>query len=50
MVIPVGDLNFGIRVDEVWDLIDLIEADAEPPPAGSRNYPHATYRAYPETE
>ena len=48
VVIPVGDLDFGIRVDEVWDLIDLIEADAEPPPAGSRVYPHATYRAYPE--
>ena len=46
--IPVGDLNFGIRVDEAWDLIDLIEADAEPPTAGSRVYPHATYRAYPE--
>ena len=48
VVIPVGDLDFGIRVDEVWDLIDLIEADAKPPTAGSRVYPHATYRAYPE--
>ena len=46
--IPVGDLNIGIRVDEVWDLIDLIAADAEPARAGSRGYPHATYRAYPE--
>ena len=46
--IPVGNLNIGIRVDEVWDLIDLIAADAEPARAGSRGYPHATYRAYPE--
>ena len=44
--IPVGDLDFGIRVDEVWTLIDLIETGAEP--TGSRVYPHSTYRAYPE--
>ena len=48
-VIPIGDLDFGIRVDEVWTLIDLIEAAAQPPPtAGSRGYPYPTYRAYPD--
>ena len=46
--IPIGDLDFGIRVDEVWTLIDLIEADPDPPPAGSRSYPYGTYRAYPK--
>ena len=47
-VVPLGDLDFGIRVDEVWTLIDLIEAAAQPPPAaGSRGYPFPTYRAYP---
>ena len=48
-VIPIGDLDFGIRVDEVWTLIDLIEAAAQPPPtAGSRGYPYPTYHAYPD--
>ena len=37
--------DFGIRVDEVWTLIDLIATGAEP--AGSRAYPHSTYRALP---
>ena len=46
-VVPVGNLDFGIRVDEVWILVDLIVGDAEPVPAGSRIYPYATYRAYP---
>lgn len=45
--IPVGDLDFGIRVDEVWTLIDLIKAGAAPS-AGSRAYPYSTYQAYPE--
>ena len=45
--IPVGDLDFGVRVDEVWTLIDLIETGAEPA-VSSRVYPHSTYRAYPE--
>lgn len=47
-VIPIGDLDFGIRVDEVWTLIDLIEAATKPPAAGSRGYPYPTYRAYPD--
>ena len=47
-MIPIGDLDFGIRVDEVWSLIDLIEAGDAAPAAGSRNYPHASYRAYPK--
>ena len=49
--IPIGDLDFGIRVDEVWTLIDLIEADdtrAPAPAAGVRAYPHSTYHAFPE--
>ena len=37
-VIPIGDLDFGVRVDEVWTLIDLIDAAAEPPAAGARGY------------
>lgn len=48
ILIPIGDLDFGIRVDEVWTLIDLIEAAAKPPAAGSRSYPYPTYRAYPD--
>ena len=47
-VIPIGDLDFGIRVDEVWTLIDLIEAAPQPPAARSRGYPYPTYRAYPD--
>ena len=48
VMIPIGALDFGIRVDEVWTLIDLIEAGGAAPAAGSRVYPHASYRAYPE--
>ncbi len=48
VVIPIGDLDFGIRVDEAWSLIDLIEAGGAAPAAGTRVYPHATYRAYPK--
>ena len=48
VVIPIGDLDLGIRVDEVWTLIDLIEAATMPPPAGSRAYPFPTYHPYPE--
>lgn len=47
--IPVGDLDFGIRVDEVWTLIDLIEADpaSAAPAVDSRAYPHRAYHAFP---
>ena len=48
VMIPIGDLDFGIRVDEVWALIDLIEAGGAATAAGSRIYPHASYRAYPK--
>ena len=48
VMIPIGNLDFGIRVDEVWSLIDLIEAGGAAPAAGSRDYPHASYRAYPK--
>ena len=47
-MVPIGDLDFGIRVDEVWTLIDLIEAGGAAAAAGSRDYPHASYRAYPK--
>ena len=46
--IPIGALDLGIRVDEVWPLIDLIEAATEPPPAGARAYPYPTYHPYPD--
>ena len=46
--IPIGDLDFGVRVDEVWTLIDLIEAATEPPAEGARGYPYPAYRAYPD--
>ena len=48
IIIPIGDLDFGIRVDEVWTLIDLIEAGGAAAAAGSRDYPHASYRTYPK--
>ena len=48
-MIPIGNLDFGIRVDEAWTLIDLIEADdGAQQPVGTRVYPHASYRAYPK--
>ena len=40
------DLPEEMTEDEVWTLIDLIEADPDLSPAGSRTYP--TYRAYPQ--
>ena len=47
-LVPIGDLDFGIRVDEVWTLIDQVEAAGNPSAAGARGYPHPTYRAYPD--
>ena len=44
-----GSLDYGIRVDEAWDLIAHIEASASAPdrPAPTP-YPHAEYRPFPE--
>ena len=43
------NLGVAIRVDEVWTLVDLIDAEAEPSgtPAG-RGYPFDSYRGFPE--
>ena len=39
-------LNF--RVDEVWTLVDMIDAEAEPATPAGRDYPFDSYRAFPE--
>ena len=46
--VPVG-LGLAIRVDEVWAMVDLIDAEATPPstPPGSA-YPFDSYQAFPE--
>lgn len=52
--IAIGSLNFGIRVDAVWDLIDRIDADpAGIPdtggqPSQDRPYVYGTYQAFPD--
>lgn len=59
--IGLGSLNFGIRVDAVWDMIETLDAaldsaaamlrpgQALPRRAGPRRfYPHDTYRPFPE--
>ncbi|MDE0248874.1 MAG: trypsin-like peptidase domain-containing protein [Gammaproteobacteria bacterium] len=52
--IPLGSLDFGIRVDAVWDFIDVLDAGrAGTPPMGGqpspdRPYPYGTYQAFPE--
>ena len=46
--VPIGNLDFGIRADEVWTLIDQVEATADPPAPGARAYPYPAYRAYPD--
>ncbi len=53
-----GSIDFGIRVDEVWDLIDHIESQSSvvagapglAPPAAMplRDYPFETYQPFPE--
>ena len=49
--VGLGSLNFGIRIDEVWEAIDLLEAERSPTPQLHRTrefYPHRTYQAFPE--
>lgn len=45
---PVGSLDFGIRIDAAWDLMEVVAADrpAASPPAEA--YPHASYRPFPD--
>ena len=48
--VGIGSLNFGIRIDEVWDLIDHLEASGEQPllaQAPPRPHP-GSYRPFPE--
>ena len=43
------NLGVAIRVDEVWTLVDLIDAVAEPSATlAGRAYPFDTYQAFPE--
>ena len=51
-----GSLNFGIRVDEVWEFIDYLESQASGAPGISRapretlplrRYPHTEYQPFP---
>ncbi len=54
--IGVGSLNFGIRVDEIWEAIDHLEssrstaaqAPSEDGLLPQRPYPHTTYQPFPE--
>ena len=58
--VPVSSLGFGIRVDEMWSLVDLTRARrTSSDVAGrsvstllellpSRDYPHSTYQPFPE--
>ena len=52
--IAIGSLDFGIRVDAVWDFIDVLDSGrAGMPPVGGqptrhRPYPYDTYQAFPE--
>ena len=50
--VPIGDLDFGVRVDALWDFIDILEAGrGQMPPHGAvpeRYYPHDTYQPFPE--
>ena len=44
-----GSLNFGVRVDEVWDLIDCCTAPLASPVAPSAPLaPAGEYRSFPE--
>ena len=49
--VGLGSLNFGIRIDEVWEAIELLEAERSRTPQLHRtreSYPHRTYQAFPE--
>lgn len=45
--IPIGDLDFGIRVDAVWSFIDHLDPD-RPVTMPRRPYTHDTYQPFPE--
>ena len=49
--IPIGGLDFGIRVDEVWESIEFREADESQPPVTTflqPDYPSGLYRPLPD--
>ena len=51
VIIPTGNLGFAVRVDEVWNLVDLIDAGALPaavatPPA--KDPVHGLYQGFPQ--
>ena len=49
--IGVGSHNFGIRVDEVWDLIAHLESGGDQQPAAAQAFPRrysGSYRPFPE--
>ena len=47
--VPTGNIGFGIRVDEVWNMIDLIEASGRiSVRVGNTQAQRETYRAFPE--
>ena len=50
VVIPTGNIGFAIRVDEVWKLIDLIDAGAlqAEVAASPQDSVHGIYRGFPE--
>ena len=48
ILIGVGSLDLGIRVDEAWDLIDDLEAGLSAPAQAPRqDYPHGGYQPFP---
>jgi hypothetical protein len=50
VIIPTGNLGFAIRVDEVWRLVDLIDAGALPAEVATpaTGPVHGPYRGFPE--
>ena len=50
MRIPLGELDFGIRVDEIWELVDHVEAmEGQPLVAQSApRIPAGSYQPFPE--
>ena len=50
VVIPTGNLGFALRVDEVWRLVDLIDAGALPAATATpaKSPVHGLYRGFPQ--
>ena len=49
VLLPTGNIGLAIRVDDVWSLIDAIDAEASQPVAAEiSEYPHRSYHAFPE--